>query len=157
MRTSKILIFVICILLPILIGGIGGYFTAESIPTWYVTLNKPWFNPPNWIFGPVWTMLYLLMGFASYVVYISYQNIHRKISLIHYGIQLLLNLLWSFLFFYFKNPGLALFEIVILWIMINLTIVSFSKVNKKAAYLLLPYVVWVSFAAILNLYIVLLN
>lgn len=157
MRTSKLLIFVLCILLPILIGGIGGYFTAESIPTWYASLNKPWFNPPNWIFGPVWTILYILMGFASYVVYISYQSIHRKTSLIYYGIQLFLNLLWSIIFFYFKNPSLALFEIILLWIFINFTIISFSKVNKKAAYLLLPYIIWVSFAAILNLYIVLLN
>lgn len=157
MKTNKILILIICIGIPLLVGGVSGYLTAQSIPTWYATLNKPWFNPPNWIFGPVWTILYILMGFASYVVYISSQNKYRNSALLLYVIQLSLNFFWSMLFFYFQSPGLALIEIIVLWIFINLTIIYFSKVNKKAAYLLLPYVVWVSFATILNLYIYLLN
>ncbi len=132
-------------------GIVGSFFTISSIPTWYVTLNKPSFSPPNWIFGPVWTILYILMGISLYLVWTK-----KKIPPV-FWIQLILNAAWSVIFFGLKNPTLALIEIAALWIVIVLTIKAFSKINKLAGRLLIPYLLWVSFASILNLMIVLLN
>jgi tryptophan-rich sensory protein len=114
-------------------------------------LVKPSFNPPSWLFGPVWTTLFLLMGVALYLVW------QRKKISKWFWIQLLLNILWSVLFFGVKRPDLAFLEIVVLWIAILKTILEFGKVNKKAGRLLWPYLLWVSFAAFLNLMIVRLN
>jgi len=133
-------------------GLIGTIFTFNSVTTWYVTLNKPFFNPPSWIFGPVWTTLYLLMGVSLYLAWGT-----KKISLKWFWIQLGLNSLWSILFFGLKNPPLALIGIILLLVAIFMTIKSFWRKNKTAAWLLLPYLLWVSFASILNLFIVLLN
>jgi tryptophan-rich sensory protein len=154
---NRTLVLMISLAIPLLVGAVSGYFTSQSIPAWYETLNKPWFNPPNWVFGPVWTSLYLMMGYASYRIYFSKINPVRRRALYLYAIQLLLNFLWSFFFFYFKNPGLALAEIILIWICINLCIVQFAKIDKLSAYLLLPYIAWVSFASILNGYIFYLN
>lgn len=132
-------------------GVLGSFFTFSAIPTWYVTLNKPFFSPPNWIFAPVWTTLYILMGISLYLVWTK-----RKVPTI-FWIQLILNALWSILFFGMKNPLLALIDIIALWISIFLTIKSFYKTNKLAGNLLIPYLIWVSFASILNLSILLLN
>lgn len=133
-------------------GVIGSIFTFNSVTTWYITLHKPFFNPPSWIFGPVWTILYLLMGFSLYLVWGT-----KKISLKWFWIQLVLNSLWSILFFGLKNPMLAFLEIMLLWITIVLTIRSFWKYNKTAAWLLLPYLLWVTFASVLNVSILILN
>ncbi len=132
-------------------GILGSLFTFSSIPTWYATLNKPVFSPPNFIFGPVWTLLYLLMGISLYLVWQK-----KKVPFV-FWIQLLLNAAWSIVFFGLKNPTLAFVNIVALWIAIFITIRAFARVNKTAAYLLYPYLIWVSFASILNLAIVLLN
>ncbi len=133
-------------------GLVGSIFTLNSVNTWYLTLNKPFFNPPGWVFGPVWTILYLLMGISLYLVWGN-----KKVSLIWFWIQLILNSTWSIAFFGLRSPVLAFIIIVLLWVGIFKTIMDFRKVNKKASYLLYPYLVWVSFASILNLSIVLLN
>lgn len=133
-------------------GLIGSFFTIASVNTWYITLNKPFFNPPSWVFGPVWTILYLLMGISLYLVWGN-----KKISLKWFWIQLILNSLWSIIFFGLKNPTFAFFGIVLLWLAIAMTIKSFWKHNKTASWLLVPYLLWVTFASVLNLSIVLLN
>lgn len=146
------------LVIPQLAGAIGTIFTSSSIPTWYTTLNKPSFNPPNWIFGPVWTILFLLMGIALFLVW--QKGIHKKevkIAITIFGIQLVLNTLWSILFFGLQSPQYALVEIVFLWIAIVATIITFYKVSKCAAALLLPYILWVSFAAYLNYTLGMLN
>jgi len=145
------------------IGWLGSIFTASSVKGWYVTLVKPSFNPPSWLFGPVWTVLYIMMGIALYLVWTkagakkSVKGKGLKAGMKLFFIQLWLNFMWSLLFFGLKNPLVALVDIVILWAMILLTIISFWKLEKKAAYLLIPYILWVSFATALNLAIVLLN
>jgi len=139
-----------------LAGIIGSFFTVSSVIIWYVTLNKPFFNPPSWLFGPVWIILYLMMGVALYIVW-NNRTKKSNTALTLFGIQLVLNSLWSILFFGLKNPLLAFIEIIILWVLILFTIIYFKKESKTAAYLLIPYILWVSFAAILNLAIFLLN
>jgi len=145
---------IIALLLPQLAGFIGSLFTTPKISSWYSLIIKPSFNPPNWIFGPVWTLLFILMGIALYLVWIKKDN---KLAITFFGIQLGLNTLWSILFFGLQSPLLALIEIFVLEIFILLTIKEFYKVSKKAAYFLLPYILWVSFAMILNFAIVILN
>lgn len=139
-------------------GFIGSFFTINSIDSWYATLNKPSFNPPNWLFGPAWITLYFLMGIALYIVW----NTNRidkiwKMAIVFFAIQLVLNSLWSIIFFGMEQPLLAGFEIIVLWVFILLSIIYFSKINKIAAYLLVPYISWVTFASILNWAIVSLN
>ncbi len=138
-------------------GVLGSFFTVSSIPTWYVTLNKPIFSPPNWVFGPVWTILYVLMGISLYLILSTKEKVNRQKAVITFAIQLILNATWSIIFFGLKNPTLALVNIVALWVAIILTIKAFYKINKLAAYLLIPYLLWVTFASSLNLMIVLLN
>lgn len=137
-------------------GFIGSFFTIPSIPTWYVTLNKPFFSIPNWIFAPVWTILYILMGISLYLVWVSKSKARKK-AINLFFIQLGLNALWSILFFGMRSPGLALVDIVALWVVIFLTIQSFYPISRLAAYLLTPYILWVSFASVLNFSIMLLN
>ncbi|MBT3304435.1 tryptophan-rich sensory protein [Candidatus Woesearchaeota archaeon] len=151
---NKIWKLIISLVLPFIASAIGGLFTVSSVSTWYVDLVKPSFNPPSWLFGPVWTILYLLMGIALYLVWTKKFN---KQAFTLFGIQLVLNALWSILFFGLKQPLLAFIEIIILWVMILVTIIYFYKINKNSAYLLIPYLLWVSFAAILNLAIFILN
>lgn len=148
----------ISILLPLLAGFIGSAFTFTGINSWYSQLEKPFFNPPNWIFGPVWTTLYILMGVALYLVWQKGLK-DKKVSwaVYFFWIHLFFNTLWSILFFGLKNPYGALFCIVLLWFMIMILIIRFYKINKLASYLLMPYLAWVSFASILNFYIWLLN
>lgn len=139
-------------------GFLGSLFTAPAIPTWYANLQKPSFNPPNWLFAPVWTTLYALMGIAAYLVWkAGIEKNEVRIALALFAIQLVLNILWSYLFFKLQSPLYALIEIVILWLFILLTMISFLKVSKTAGLLLLPYLLWVSFAAILNFAIFRLN
>ncbi|MBU1000447.1 tryptophan-rich sensory protein [Patescibacteria group bacterium] len=140
-------------------GVLGSFFTTSSVSTWYATLNKPFFSPPNWIFGPVWITLYIVMGIALYLVQISkckFQS--EKIKAVKiFATQLVLNVSWSIIFFGFQNPTLAFVDILPLWVTIFLTIKAFAKINKLAGNLLIPYLLWVAFAAILNLSIVFLN
>ena len=134
------------------IGYFSGMVTRSSIATWYPTLIKPSFNPPHWIFAPVWSMLYVMMGVAAGMVWnkIEFDKEVVKKALMVFSVQLALNALWSFLFFGLKNPMLAGLEIIILWLMIYETYLQFAKINKIAGYLLLPYLAWVSFATVLN-------
>lgn len=148
---NNILKLIISIALPLAIGAVGSYFTIPEISGWYQTINKPSWNPPNWIFGPVWTTLYVLMGIALYLVWKTPNSIGNKtIAVSLFIIQLGLNFLWSVIFFSLHQPGWAFVEIILLWIFILLTIFSFSPINKISAWLLVPYICWVSFAMILN-------
>jgi translocator protein len=141
-----------------LAGFIGSFFTVSSVSTWYLTLNKPIFNPPSWLFGPVWISLYFLMGLSLYLVWNKgLKSRHSKITISIFGIQLFLNTLWSIIFFGFKLPLIAFIEIIFLWMAILVIIIYFYKMSKTAAYLLVPYILWVSFAAVLNFFIYYLN
>jgi len=137
-------------------GIIGSIFTTPAIGTWYAGLTKPSFNPPNWLFAPVWTLLFLLMGISLFLVWNS-KSKSKKIAIYIFFGQLVLNILWSILFFGMKSPILGVFEIILLWIAILLTIISFVKISKPAGYLLIPYIIWVSFAAALNFALMVLN
>jgi tryptophan-rich sensory protein len=142
---------IIAIAIPLLIGLSGGAFTAAEIPYWYAGLIKPSWNPPNWLFGPVWTTLYVLMGIALYLVWKSEAvQAVKQTAFILFAVQLTLNFFWSIIFFNQHQIGWAMAEIIVLWVFILLTIFSFSKINNTAAWLLVPYISWVSFAAILN-------
>jgi len=148
----------ISILICQLAGIIGSIFTASSITGWYASLNKPSFNPPNWIFSPVWITLFLLMGISLYIVWSSKTKInYKKTAFIFFGLQLLLNSLWSIIFFGFQAPFYAFIEIILLWIFILFTIIVFYRISRLASYLLMPYILWVSFAAVLNFFIFILN
>lgn len=139
-------------------GAIGSLFTASSIPTWYTTIEKPFFNPPNWIFGPVWTLLFIMMGVALFLVWNKgWQNKKVKIAMLIFGIQFLLNILWSILFFGFLSPFYAFVEIIFLWLAILVTIIYFYQISRPASWLLVPYIFWVSFASVLNFFIWRLN
>lgn len=147
----------ICILTPLLVGAISGYFTSTSITTWYVSLNKPSFNPPNYLFGPVWTTLYIIMGISLFLVLNKAKDLEKNKIIFVFIIQLILNFLWSFLFFKFQQLGLALVEILIMWCSILFMIIVFYKTNKLAALINIPYLLWVSFATILTYSINTLN
>ena len=150
----------ICVAIAIclLIGFMSGYATQSSIMEWYPTLNKPSFNPPNWIFAPVWITLYIMMGIAVGLVW--HKGFYHKwvqTALYHFGFQLILNAMWSILFFGMRQPGWALIEILVLFVLVLLTIKWFKVVDKRAAYLLIPYACWIAFATILNFEIWRLN
>lgn len=157
-RTFKILVMIVTC---VIVGAISGLVTKESVDTWYPMINKPSFNPPNWIFAPVWSTLYVMMGIAAGLVWdkmeIKTQTETVKKGLKFFAIQLALNALWSYIFFGLHNPMLALLEIVVLWLMIYETFVQFNKVNKIAGYLFIPYLLWVTFAFVLNASIYWLN
>lgn len=131
-------------------ASIGGLATAHSIPNWYVTLNKPSWNPPNWLFGPVWTVLYAMMAVAAWMVWRRAGTQGGSTALIMFVVQLMLNVLWSVFFFGLRNPALALAEIVLLWFAIAATTYMFWKIRPLAGQLFVPYLLWVSFAAFLN-------
>ena len=147
---------VIAIAIPLAIGSLAGFFTASSVNGWYTTLVKPSFNPPNWLFAPVWTSLYIMMGIAFFLVWKSNVPVKEK-AYLFFGLQLILNFFWSILFFSMHALGVALIEIILMWVCILLTIVSFYPISKPAAYLLIPYLLWVSFASVLNFSIWKLN
>lgn len=141
-----------------LVGAVAAWFTTAGVNGWYAVANKPSFNPPNWVFAPVWTALYLMMGIALWLVW-KKDGVKsgRRTALILFAIQLLLNFAWSFIFFYAHQPGWAFAEILLMWVSIMLTIIWFGKVSPAAAWLLVPYIWWVSFASLLNFYIWKLN
>jgi benzodiazapine receptor len=148
----------ISISIPLLVGAIAGFFTSSGVNTWYAVANKPSFNPPNWIFAPVWTILYIMMGIALYLVWkTEAEKAVKQTALILFAVQLTFNFFWSFIFFYAKQPGWAFIEILVMWLMILFTILWFRKVAPIAALLLVPYICWVSFASVLNFYIWKLN
>jgi len=149
--------FFISLFISFVASALGSYFTFPSIRSWYALLNKPSFNPPNWIFGPIWTILYLMMAISFYIVWRkrNLNKITRESTL--YFIQLFLNSIWSVLFFGLKKPLFAFVDIIFLWFFILFTVIFFYKKSKLAAYLLVPYLLWVSFASILNFWIVVLN
>ena len=147
---NKILKLIISLALPLLVGFTASLYTRPEIEGWYRLLNRPEWNPPNWLFAPVWTSLYILMGVACYLIWIKAPSAQRRAALLLYFAQLALNFTWSFLFFRMHQPGLAFVEIILLWLCILLTIFAFARLSRLAAWLLVPYISWVSFAAILN-------
>lgn len=151
----------IALIIPQLAGGLGALFTTPSIRSgWYANLAKAPLNPPSYVFGRVWTLLFILMGLALFLIWkgnFPKQHQEKKNALKLFFAQLLLNTLWSVLFFGLKNPTTALVEIIILWGFILATIFAFYKLSKLAAWLLIPYLLWVSFASYLNASIVFLN
>ena len=154
----RLMKLIISIAIPLMVGAIAGFFTSSGVNSWYAIANKPPFNPPNWLFAPVWTALYLMMGIALFLVWSKDANeAIKKTAIILFSLQLLLNFAWSFIFFYEHQPGWAFVEIIAMWIMILFTIVYFGKISSLAAWLLVPYISWVSFAALLNFYIWRLN
>ena len=158
MTKIKVIPLIFSIGVCFLAAGVGSVFTTSVIDTWYATLNKPFFNPPNWIFGPVWTLLYLMMGISLYTFWNTKINAkERRQGLSLFFVQLVLNVLWSMLFFGLKSPIGAFIGIIVLWLAIYLTIRKFLEVSKLAGWLLIPYLAWASFATILNLSTVFLN
>lgn len=145
------------LLIPQLAGGIGSIFTTSSVKGWYLTLEKPMLNPPSWFFGPVWTTLFLLMGYALYLVWSSESGKSKILAYWAFGIQMVLNTLWSIIFFGLHSPGGALLEMIFLWLAILGTIIAFARISKLAAWLLAPYILWVSFAGYLNYLLWILN
>jgi len=137
-------------------GIAGSVFTTPAIPTWYASLNKPSFAPPGSVIGVVWIILYFLMAISLYLVQVS-KNKQKGIATKVFGVQLFLNMLWSLLFFGLRSPLYGMIGIIILWLAILVTIVKFYKVSKTAAYLMIPYILWVSFASFLNYLILVLN
>lgn len=147
----------LCIIIPLAIGAVSGIATASGIDTWYVTIEKPSFNPPNYLFGPVWTTLYILMGISFFMILKSPKNELKTKAIAIFCIQLFLNFCWSFLFFKFQLLGLAFIEIILIWLSIAAMIIIFFEIKKTAALLQIPYLLWVSFASVLNGTIWLLN
>lgn len=147
---NKYLQLFCCILLTLSIGAISGIATSSGINNWFLELNKPFFNPPNFLFGPVWTFLYLLMGISFFLVLQSPIKVLKRKAIIIFVIQLTLNFFWSFIFFKFQLIGLAFIEIVLIWIAVLTMIIAYNKINSIAARLQIPYLLWVSFATVLN-------
>ncbi len=149
----------ISLLLPQLTGLIGSFWTAPAITIWYATLIKPSFSPPNWIFAPVWITLYLMMGISIYLIWqkIDLKPKKTKSIMLIFWIHLILNGLWSMIFFGAHNIQLAFYNIILIWILILFLIIRFWKLSKPASLLLIPYFLWVSFASILNYSLLILN
>ncbi len=158
MKLTIVIKLIVCLALTFSAAFVGSLFTREAVPDWYANLNKPFFTPPDWLFGPVWTALYLLMAISAFIVWQKgLADPAVRIALTIYLLQLILNALWSVFFFGLKMPMPAFIEIILLWTAIGLTIFAFARVSIFAAVLLVPYILWVSFAAVLNFSIWLLN
>jgi len=149
---------IISLALPQLAGIVGSLFTTSAIPTWYATLQRPNFSPPNWLFGPVWVLLYVLMGISVYLIWQKIEeNKKAKGALWLFWIHLFFNAIWSIIFFGLHNPGLAFINIIVIWLLIIVLMIKFWPINKWSTYLLIPYLFWVSFASALNYFIWYLN
>ncbi len=161
MKKNKYRLVIYCligIIISLSVGFISSKITRQAIPNWYANLNKPFFSPPNWIFAPVWSTLYILMGVAlGRVWFYGRYNQNKKIAVLYFTFQLLVNGLWSLIFFGFKMPSLSMIVIIVLWFLIQRSIFWFRLVDLKASFMLYPYLAWVSFAAILNSAIIFLN
>ena len=147
----------VCIVLPLFVGGLSSYLISSNIITWYVTLNKPSFNPPNYIFGPVWTILYTLMGISLCIVLKEAKEADKFKLVSIFIVQLILNFFWSIIFFKLHQLGIALVEILMMWASIVAMLILFYKTSKSASLMNIPYLLWVSFATILNYSIYILN
>jgi benzodiazapine receptor len=149
---QKIIRIAVVLTTCLLVGYFSGMVTRDSITTWYPTLVKPSFNPPNWVFAPVWTILYIMMGVAGGMVWnrLEQDPENVKKAFTFFIIQLALNAAWSVIFFYFHNPFLALIEVILFWLLIFETHIQFKKIDKTAGLLFIPYLAWVSFATVLN-------
>jgi translocator protein len=156
MKTQSLLIYVLTIGAALGAGALGSLFTADAIPAWYQTLAKPSWTPPNWVFGPVWTMLYILMGVAAGLVWQS-GGMGRSGVLWFYFAHLVVNALWSVVFFGLQEIGVALFLIILLWVLIVIMSRLFGLYSRTARLLLIPYLLWVSYASAVNLAILVLN
>ena len=157
MNKSQIFKLLASLALPLFLGAIAGLFTAEAVPEWYETLNRPSFNPPNWLFGPVWTTLYMLLGISLFLIWKQSASKERNLAIFVFLLQQALNFGWSFIFFYFNMIGFALIEIILLWISIIVMLVLFYKIKPMTAYINIPYLIWVTFATILNASYYILN
>ena len=157
MKINDIVKLAVSIILCQLAGFLGSFFATPAIPTWYQTLHKPFFTPPNWIFGPTWISLFLLMGISLFLVWRRQDHPKVKTALIFFFVLLIINILWSVAFFGLRSPLLGLIDIVLLWITILFAIWNFFKVSKFAGILLIPYLLWVSFATVLNFSLWILN
>ncbi len=147
---KSVLQLIACLSLPLIVGGLSGIATAEGVSGWYQTVQKPSFNPPSWVFGPVWTLLYLLMGAALFFIWNAPKSEWRNLALLFFFAQLTLNFFWSFLFFKFHWLGWALVEIVLLWLCILAMIYALYRLKPLWAFSQIPYLLWVSFATALN-------
>jgi len=174
MKKSNWIKLVVSLVIPLVAGWIGSLYIMPSIGTWYATLAKPALNPPSWIFAPVWTLLYILMGIALFIVWKKDWQVKSELLadcdkswnpwtrafwsgdwqkqniIAIFAVQLVLNVLWSYIFFGLHQPGVAFFELIVLWISILYLIINFYRVSKTVAWLLLPYILWVTFAGYLN-------
>ncbi|MGZ7199930.1 MAG: TspO/MBR family protein [Halobacteriota archaeon] len=157
MKRVDLIKLIVSLAVPLLVGSGSAVWTINSIPTWYTSLNKPWWNPPNVVFGPVWTTLYILMGVALFLVWRTPRDRTRDIGIGLFAAQLAANVSWTFAFFGLQNALYGILVIVPLWILIAATIYQFYNVEKWASYLLVPYIVWVSIATALNVSVYLLN
>lgn len=155
--STRIAVLIFAATLCLSVAAIGSWLTATGVRDWYPSLNKPSWTPPNWLFGPVWTLLYLMMAVAAWLVWDRVGLFEARVPLGLFLIQLALNAVWSGLFFALQSPGLAFAEILLLWVAILATILSFSRVSRLAAGLLVPYLLWVTFAAALNRMIWVMN
>lgn len=159
MKRNRTIQLIICILIPLVVGGISGYITSGEVQNgmWFKALHKPSYNPPNYVFGPVWSALYILMGISLYLVWINSYGFLRKKAITLFGIQLFFNFWWSILFFHFHFIRASVIDIVILWFCILWMIMIFHRIKPIASYLQIPYIAWVSFASMLDISIWLLN
>ena len=148
---------IVCMGTCLLVGVSGSLVTATSVREWYPLIQKPWWTPPSAAFGPVWTVLFVLMGVSAWLIWRDSVGSKRRTALLIFVTQLVLNGAWSFLFFGLRSPGWAALEIVLLWSFIVATLLAFARISRLAAGLLLPYLLWVSYAAALNVAIWNLN
>jgi tryptophan-rich sensory protein len=143
--------FFISIIICLGVGSLSGYLTGSEMNTWFRTIQKPDWNPPGFLFGPVWTLLYLMMGIALWIVWKSeVTKLKKNIAILFFSIQLIFNFLWSIIFFKYHSPFYALLDIILLWLTIIITMFLFRPISKRAFYLLIPYICWVTFATALN-------
>ena len=157
-KTGNIFKLIISIIACECAGLIGSVFTTSAISTWYASLQKPFFTPPNWLFAPVWVTLYLLMGIAAFLIWRrGLDNRQVKAALMIFTIQLILNILWSVAFFGLQSPLCGLIVIILLWVAILVTILRFARISSVAAWVMVPYIIWVSLATALNASVWVLN
>lgn len=143
---------ILSLVLVFLVEALGRVFTMDAVSSWYPALQKPSWTPPSWVFAPVWTLLYISMGISSWLIFLKVQSIAKcKSAFLFYGVQLALNLLWSYLFFFLESPFLALIDLFALLVVILMNIIVFAKIYKPAGFLLIPYFIWTCYAATLNL------
>ncbi len=148
---GKLRDLLVSMLIAELAGVINSVFTASSIPTWYAGLERPWWTPPSWIFNPAWFVLYILVGISAYFVWeVRHQRKEAESALVFYGVQLLFSSFWGIIFFGLQEIGLALAEIFVLWLLIIYTMILFFRVSKPAGWVLVPYLIWVSYTMVLN-------